>query len=60
MVTPRIVMCPYCKGTGKLECEIPHPPKLLLIRALSDIRVARRLMPHKMVCPHCRGTGRVN
>jgi len=60
MVTPRIVMCPYCKGTGKLKCEFPHPTKLLLIKALSDKKIAKKLTPHIVVCFHCKGTGRVN
>ena len=58
VIEPKLVMCPYCKGAGKLDCEIQHPSKLLLIRALNDIKIAKRLMPYKMVCPNCKGTGR--
>lgn len=58
IIEPKLVMCPYCKGTGKLELTMPHPPKLLLIRALNDRKLLKRILPHTEVCFHCKGTGR--
>ena len=58
MIEPKLAMCPYCKGTGKLDCQVVHPSKLLLIKALRNKEIAKRFMPYKEICFHCKGTGR--
>ena len=51
------VMCQHCLGSGRINGELIHPPKILILRCYFE---NRPLNLHISInCPYCDGIGMV-